>query len=396
MPQIKALVDQGLERHRIGDIDNALAAYARALTIDPGNAEASYYCGIALHQAGRSGDGIAHLETAVAAASDDASYHFDLANLREANGRLDLAEASFRRAIELDPGLTDAHYNLGNNLLAQGRFDEAIDVYQQTLRLSPDHAKAHSNLGNALQSLGRLEEAEAAYARTLELNPLNHAVRHMLAALRGETVPKPPAEFVSRLFDRYAPRFEAHVTKALEYRVPLDLRDGLVEILGPDFRFDRVADLGAGTGLCGVALRDHAEHLTAIDISRNMLRAAKSKSVYDSIIIGDIVEILNTSDRQFDLFVAADVLIYVGALEGPFAAISKRSRENAYLAFSIERTDDADYVLQRTGRYAHSVDYISRMADTHCFEIALQRPVNIRKEKTGMIAGVVFVLRSVR
>ena len=68
-----------------------------------------------------------------------------------------------------------------------------------------DAARESTTISDALQSLGRLDEAQAAYDRTLEIDPDNHAVRHMLHALRGETVAKPPAEFVSRLFDRYAP-----------------------------------------------------------------------------------------------------------------------------------------------------------------------------------------------
>jgi len=221
-PQVQALIEQGLAPHRVGGLDNAKVAYEQALALQPANGQANYLYGVVLHQTGRSEDGIPFLERAVDAVPDDASYHFDLGNLLETCGRLDAAQKSFERAIEIDANFTDAHYNLGNNLLAQGRLEAAIIVCKQVLELRPEHAKACSNLGNALQSLGRLDEAQAAYIRTLELSPENHAVRHMLHALRGETVPKPPAEFVARLFDRYEPRFESHVTKVLAYAIPSD------------------------------------------------------------------------------------------------------------------------------------------------------------------------------
>ena len=185
-PQTKALIEQGLARHRLGDLDNARTAYAQALANDPDNGEANYLQGIAHHQSGRSQVGLPHLERAVDAVPNNPTYHFDLGNLYEACGRLEDGQKSFERAIHLDPNLIDARYNLGNNLLAQGRLEEAVAIYKDVVRLRPDHAKAHSNLGNVLQTVGRLSEAQNAYVRTLELDPSNHAVQHMLHALRGE------------------------------------------------------------------------------------------------------------------------------------------------------------------------------------------------------------------
>ena len=393
-PQVKALIEQGLARHRSGDLDNAKTAYGQALSIDSANGEANYLLGIALHQSGHSADGLVHLERAVAVSPSQATYHFDLGNLYEACGRLADGQKAFEQAIDIDPNLTDARYNLGNNLLAQGRFSQAIQVYEEVVRQRPDHAKAHSNLGNALQTMGQLDEAQVAYARTIELDPGNVAVKHMLSALRGDAVEKPPPEFVSRLFDRYAPRFETHVTQALDYSIPSELRDALAELLGDAFRVGRVADLGAGTGLCGVVLRPHADEIIAFDLSTNMLAIARSKSVYDSLVTGDIVEEIARQSDAFDLFIAADVFIYVGALETLFSAVARRRSENALFAFSIERSEDADYVLQRTGRYAHALGYIERLAREHDFTIALTKPANIRKEKDGWIAGDIFVLRA--
>ena len=393
-PQFQALIERGLAQHRVGGLDNAKVAYEQALALQSENGQANYLYGVVLHQTGHSEDGIPYLERAVDAAPNDAVYQFDLGNLRESCGRIDAAREAFERAIELDADFTDAHYNLGNNLLAQGRFEHAIRVYERVVQLGPDHARAHSNLGNALQSLGRLDEAQAAYDRTLEIDPDNHAVWHMLHALRGETVPKPPAEFVSRLFDRYAPGFESHVTKSLGYTVPSELHNALAVLLGDDFRFDRVADLGAGTGLCGVELRAHTRELVAIDISANMLKAAHSKAVYDSIIIGDIVDKLNERKDLFDLFVAADVFIYVGALEALFAAVRRRGADGAFFAFSVERFEGTDFVLQRTGRYAHATSYIHRLADENDYHVAHTNPVNIRKEKDGWIMGDLFVLQA--
>ena len=62
-------------------------------------------------------------------------------------GRLDEAEASYRKAIALKPDYAEAHNNLGNTLQEQGRLDEAETSLRQAITLKPDYAEAHNNLG---------------------------------------------------------------------------------------------------------------------------------------------------------------------------------------------------------------------------------------------------------
>ena len=82
-----------------------------------------------------------------------------------AQGKLEEAAASYRRALSLRPNHADTLCNLGNTLQAQGKRDEAVSAYQQALRYRPDHAAAHCNLGNVLKAFGKLDEAAASYAR---------------------------------------------------------------------------------------------------------------------------------------------------------------------------------------------------------------------------------------
>ena len=46
-------------------------------------------------------------------------------------GRLDEAEASFKKAIEFNSNYLDAHYNLGNTLYKLGRLDEAKEILKK-------------------------------------------------------------------------------------------------------------------------------------------------------------------------------------------------------------------------------------------------------------------------
>ncbi|GAB4323491.1 MAG: hypothetical protein Kow0069_28640 [Promethearchaeota archaeon] len=57
-----------------------------------------------------------------------------------------LAEASFRDAIDLDPGNPDAHAGLGIVLKAQGRLDEAKAAYEAALEVAPPGWKWRDNV----------------------------------------------------------------------------------------------------------------------------------------------------------------------------------------------------------------------------------------------------------
>jgi predicted O-linked N-acetylglucosamine transferase (SPINDLY family) len=86
-------------------------------------------------------------------------------------GRLNDAEASYRRVLEIDAGIADAHYNLANTLRDMDRFDEAEASYRRALQIKPDYVQGHSNLGILLHDRGRLDAAEASYRRALQIKP---------------------------------------------------------------------------------------------------------------------------------------------------------------------------------------------------------------------------------
>ena len=82
--------------------------------------------------------------------------------------RLDEAVAAYRRAIQLQPNFPIAFNNLGNTLRLQRKLADAVACFDQALRLKPDYVNAHKNKGTALVWEGRLDEALTCYGRALE------------------------------------------------------------------------------------------------------------------------------------------------------------------------------------------------------------------------------------
>ena len=56
----------------------------------------------------------------------------------------------YRKALELDKGLSDVHYNLGNALYLIEDTDAAIHHYKIAIDLNPNKPESYYNLGNAL------------------------------------------------------------------------------------------------------------------------------------------------------------------------------------------------------------------------------------------------------
>ncbi|HLQ33547.1 MAG TPA: tetratricopeptide repeat protein [Chloroflexota bacterium] len=127
--------------------DEAEASCRRAL--ERGTAQAAQAhsnLGAALHQQGRVEEAEAAYRRALAADRNFAVAHANLGTLLETVQRFEDAVSAQERAVALEPANPDRHFNLGNALLARGRLELAEACYRQALALRPDYAKAYSNL----------------------------------------------------------------------------------------------------------------------------------------------------------------------------------------------------------------------------------------------------------
>jgi folate-binding protein YgfZ len=73
---------------------------------------------------------------------------------------LKVAEEKLTKAIELDPGFSDAYEALGVMLGRQDRYPEAVTFMEKLTQVDPDSAMAHTNLSLFLMKMGKIEEAE--------------------------------------------------------------------------------------------------------------------------------------------------------------------------------------------------------------------------------------------
>src|SRR5271165_1088303 len=79
------------------------------------------------------------------------------------------AEASLKRAAELEPGGADVFRYRSYLSRSLGRLDEAIDFYKQAIALDPLRANSYPGLGYLLYCAGLYQEAQAVLQKALEL-----------------------------------------------------------------------------------------------------------------------------------------------------------------------------------------------------------------------------------
>ena len=153
-----------------------------------------------------------------------------------------------------------------------------------------------------------------------------------------------------------------------------------------------ILDLGCGTGLAGLELRQFCSNLEGIDLSNAMIEQARSKNVYDRLIHGDIVDYLSTAKLDFDYFVATDVFIYVGELTDVFHLIKSRNKRAGHLAFSTEHTEREGFFLETSGRYSHSRAYIEGLCEKFDCRVSHFSKTDLRKEKSDFLVGGLYVV----
>ena len=163
------------------DLQKSIVCYERALKMDPNYARA--WAGLAMAHSGQADDGFVPVEEGYAKARKEIEKALELdPNLAEAHaimGNMKMyydrdwsgAEASLRRALDLEPGNTTAMLHEGRLAANLGRFDEAISLSRRAIVLDPLRTLAYVRLGSVADSAGRWEEAEGAIRKTLELSP---------------------------------------------------------------------------------------------------------------------------------------------------------------------------------------------------------------------------------
>jgi len=127
-------------------------------------------------------DPLSFCEATQRASPGSAKVQGNCALVYQSLGRLDEAEASYLRALRIDPDDAGAHFGLGTLYEGRGRLPEAVSEYEISARLQPDDPMTLNNLGRALLAERRAREAIEVLTRAVAANPASPMPAVNLAA----------------------------------------------------------------------------------------------------------------------------------------------------------------------------------------------------------------------
>ena len=311
--------------------------------------EQAFNLAIQHHQRGNFQEAISYYKKAIQINPNLSEAHNNLGYAYQGLGKTQEAINCYQKAIQINPNLSEVHNNLGYAYQELGKTQEAMNCYQKAIQINSDYVEAHNNLGHLYRELGKTQEAMNCYQKAIDLydhvlalNPNNsgayssrETALHFLNSQAGVATKTAPEDYIKTLFDDYAKRFEQHLTIVLDYKVPQVLVNSLYSLLGSNLIFDNVIDLGCGTGLSGKEFRPISKRLVGIDLSPKMIEIAEGKKIYDLTENIEVNKYLETKSEKYDLFIATDLLIYVGDPTQLFSNISKTSKSKQFFCFQL-------------------------------------------------------------
>jgi predicted TPR repeat methyltransferase len=374
--------------HQQGQGDDAVVLIERSLDLEPERADWYSNLGIVLQDRLELDAAAAAYRRAIAVDPSHANAHSNLGVVLRAKGEPAEAEAAYREAIRIDPGHCDAYHNLGVLLNAQKRPREAALCFSKIITLRPKHPEARRLLALAHCTLGEVDKAVEIFEEWLGEDPHDPIARHMLAACSGRDVPPRASDaFVEQTFDSFAASFDSKLAKLL-YRAPALVAEMLRQAGAAPSRSLDVLDAGCGTGLCGPLLAPYSRRLVGVDLSEGMLAQARARDIYDELRRSELTAYLTGCDREFDVVVSADTLVYFGPLDAVAVAAERALRPGGRLVFTVEELDGAGYSLAASGRYRHAREYVSAVLADAGFHPEIV-PAELRLEGGEPVPGLV-------
>jgi Flp pilus assembly protein TadD len=161
----------GAAYSELGLFAEAKTHIEKALALQPGNAATLFELGLLYARQEDRDRAVESFLQARNAGRDDSWIAFRMAEIHRYQKSVALAEAEYRRAIEMMPELNEARLQLGLLLLESARYGEAESALRELVERDPRNGEAHHQLALACDKLGRSEDARRHFERALELAP---------------------------------------------------------------------------------------------------------------------------------------------------------------------------------------------------------------------------------
>lgn len=172
------------------DVDGALKLIEQATTKNPANSEAWLFKGDLLRAKGQINDALAAYTKAIEIKPANISGYIAIAHLQISAGKFDAARAELDAARKHDHNALLIPYTQALLEFKQGKNAAALESIQQVLRVAPDHMPSVLLAGAVEYALGSTQQAEQHLKKFLERAPGHPYASQLLVATflkNGET-----------------------------------------------------------------------------------------------------------------------------------------------------------------------------------------------------------------
>jgi len=169
----------------MGELEQAITHYAKAIQFEPRNVKAWFNMGNTLLNLGESDEAIKYYTAVLKIDPGFVNAYNNLGTIYFQKGDYPHAVKYFKQAIALDSMNAGTHYNLAIVLERQGRVREAIEHYRNALRIRHDYEEAQKKLRVLTEKQKKIEDAIEKVEREMENDPENPALYSLLGDLYG-------------------------------------------------------------------------------------------------------------------------------------------------------------------------------------------------------------------
>jgi len=167
----RPICNRGYAFGTIGQWNNAIADYSKALEIDPDYTDALSNRGGAYGKVGQWDKTIEDCSQAIRIDPNYLKAWFNRGDAYENLRQFDKAILDYSKAIGIDSLFTKAYSNRGIAYANLGQWDNSITDCSQAIRIDPKYAQAYYNRGIVYANLGQWDKVIADCSMTIEIDP---------------------------------------------------------------------------------------------------------------------------------------------------------------------------------------------------------------------------------
>jgi tetratricopeptide (TPR) repeat protein len=143
--------------------------------------------GNSLQESGRFDEAVAAYKKAIELNPNFSWSYHSLGDVLLKLEKWEEAVAAYKKAVELNPDFSWSYHNLGDALLKLRQWEEAAVAYRCEIALNSDFAWSFCNLGDALTKLKQWDEAIATYLKAIEIDGDLPGIYEKLGYALGQT-----------------------------------------------------------------------------------------------------------------------------------------------------------------------------------------------------------------